>query len=56
MLASGAGSGVLDPLKYPAKRVYHQPNKMLPGFNPNEEHAALYGDVLYALRNDLNPH
>ena len=54
VLASGAGSGPLDPLLYPSKRVYNQPDKTLPGFNPNEEHAALYGDVLFALRNDLN--
>ena len=54
VLASGAGSGVLDPATYPGKRVYNQPDPSLPGYNPNEEHAALYGDVLYALRNDLN--
>jgi hypothetical protein len=54
VLASGAGSGFLDPAEYPSKRVYNQPDKNQPGFNPNEEHAALYGDALYALRNDLN--
>ncbi len=54
VLASGLGSGVLDPALYPSKRVYRQPDKTLPGYNPNEEHAALYGDTLYALRNDLN--
>ncbi len=54
VLASGEGSGVPDPLAFPSKRVYNQPDSALPGFNPNEEHAALYGDVLYALRNDLN--
>ncbi len=54
VLASGMGSGVLDPVEYPSKRVYNQPDPNLPGFNPNEEHAALYGDTLYALRNDLN--
>jgi hypothetical protein len=54
VLASGIGSGMLDPADYPDKQVYHQPDRNLPGFNPNEEHAALYGDVLHALRNDLN--
>jgi hypothetical protein len=57
VLASGEGSlssGVLDELNYPSKRVYNQPDAALAGFNPNEEHAALYDDVLYALRNDLN--
>jgi hypothetical protein len=54
VLAGGDGSGTLDALTYSSKRVYNQPDATLPGFNPNEEHAALYGDVLYALRNDLN--
>ncbi|HMO64787.1 MAG TPA: hypothetical protein PKE47_06130, partial [Verrucomicrobiota bacterium] len=54
VLASGAGSGVLPPQEFPDKRVYNQPDRSLSGFNPNEEHAALYGDTLYALRNDLN--
>lgn len=54
VLSSGVGSGVLSPANYPDKRVYNQPDRALPGFNPNEEHAALYGDVLHALRNDLN--
>ncbi len=54
VLASRLGSGALDLLEYPSKRVYQQANPNLPGFNPNEEHAALYGDTLYALRNDLN--
>lgn len=54
VLASGEGSGVLPAAEFPDKRVYHQASTNLPGFNPNEEHAALHGDVLYALRNDLN--
>jgi Concanavalin A-like lectin/glucanases superfamily/Pentaxin family len=53
-LASDLGSGVLDPLQFPNKRVYNQPDLALPGFNPNEEHAMIVGDTLYALRNDLN--
>ena len=54
VLASGLGSGPLDPALFPGKRVYNQPDRALPGYNPNEEHAALYTDTLYALRNDLN--
>jgi hypothetical protein len=53
VLARRDGAEV-DALTFPSKRVYNQPDPALPGFNPNEEHAALYGDVLYALRNDLN--
>jgi len=54
VLASRLGSGPLDMLDYPSKRVYSQPDRNLPGYNPNEEHAAIYGNTLYALRNDLN--
>ncbi len=54
VIASGIGSGILDAADFPTKRVYNQPDAALPGYNPNEEHAAFYGDVLYALRNDLN--
>jgi hypothetical protein len=53
VLASGQGAE-LEPLNFPSKRVYNQPDATLAGYNPNEEHAALYGDTLYALRNDLN--
>ncbi|MES2923510.1 MAG: LamG-like jellyroll fold domain-containing protein [Verrucomicrobiota bacterium] len=54
VLSRGDGSGVLPQDAFPGKRVYRQPDPSLPGYNPNEEHAALYGDTLYALRNDLN--
>ncbi|MCL5099413.1 MAG: hypothetical protein M1608_18145 [Candidatus Omnitrophica bacterium] len=54
VIASGVGSGPLSSVTYPSPRLYNQPDPDLPGFNPNEEHAALYGDTLYALRNDLN--
>lgn len=53
VLASRIGSGPL-PIDFLSKRVYRQADPNLPGFNPNEEHAAIYGDTLYALRNDLN--
>jgi len=44
---------------YTRMRVYNQPNKDLPGYNPNEEHALMVPSAtgslgLYALRNDLN--
>ncbi len=57
VIASGLGSGPLDPELYPDARVYNQPDKAQAGFNPNEEHALLApagtGIALYALRNDL---
>ena len=41
--------------------IYNQPNRDLPGFNPNEEHAAIFPanddsnkPAVFALRNDLN--
>lgn len=58
VIASEVGSGPLDPTKYPSKKVYNQPNRALPGYNPNEEHAVIVpsktGEALYALRNDIN--
>lgn len=49
------GSGVSVPLtEYPRAMVYIQPDKSQAGFNPNEEHALLKVDSLYALRDDLN--
>ncbi len=52
-----------DPItstRYPEAQLYVQPDRTLPGFNPNEEHALIapvLSDVVnavYALRNDLN--
>ena len=61
VIASTFGSGDLDFFIYGlALRVYNQPNRNLPGFNPNEEHALLApanggaGQALFALRDDLN--
>ena len=58
VIASGLGSGPLAPTLYPGKTIYNQPDKTLPGFNPNEEHALFApsstGDGLFALRDDLN--
>lgn len=58
VIASGLGSGPLSPVLYPQKLIYNQPDRNLPGFNPNEEHALFApgttGEALFALRNDLN--
>ncbi len=49
------GSGIaVSPTAKPQARVYNQPDETLTGFNPNEEHALITGDTLYALRDDLN--
>lgn len=37
-----------------AAQVYYQNNSAAAGYNPNEEHAFIQGDAVYALRNDLN--
>jgi hypothetical protein len=50
----------LNPAKFVNRRIYHQPDKTQPGYNPNEEHALLAPaskgsfDAVFALRNDLN--
>ena len=54
VIASQLGSGTLDDANYPARTIYNQPDITQPGFNPNEEHALMPVDVLYALRDDLN--
>jgi len=62
VIASGLGTGALDPAKYLNAQIYNQPDVNQPGFNPNEEHALLApaaggsgtGPALFALRNDLN--
>ena len=49
------GSGIpVSPTSRPRAMVYNQPDGSLPGMNPNEEHALLTDDKLYALRDDLN--
>ena len=51
------GTGIdLTSLTTPKPRamVYNQPNAGLSGFNPNEEHALIDKNLLYALRRDLN--
>ena len=58
VIASADGSGPLPPAQFPDKRIYLQPSRALPGFNPNEEHAffapTASGEGVFALRNDLN--
>jgi hypothetical protein len=54
IIASTEGSGYLDPADYPAKTYYNQPDITQPGFNPNEEHAYMPVDTLFAIRDDLN--
>lgn len=54
VIASGLGSGLLNSADYPERRIYNQPDLTLCGFNPNEEHAYLPADTLFALRHDLN--
>ena len=50
----------LDPAKFQSPRIYHQPDRMASGFNPNEEHALLVPSqnsnyqAAFALRTDLN--
>lgn len=54
IIASQLGSGYLDGADYPAKQIYNQADITQAGFNPNEEHALMPVDTLYALRDDLN--
>jgi uncharacterized membrane protein len=54
VIASQLGSGELSSARYPGKQIYNQPDPSLPGYNPNEEHAYMPENVLFAIRNDLN--
>ena len=53
VIASGLGQQA-GREQYPQVHVYHQPAREAAGFNPNEEHALIVADRLYALRCDLN--
>ena len=57
-IASQQGSGPLADAVYPQPSIYFQNDPAKPGFNPNEEHAALFDlagqPAAFALRNDLN--
>ncbi len=58
VIASQKGSGPMPAMLYPNGQVYVQPDPGLPGYNPNEEHAALFDQggspAVFALRHDLN--
>ncbi len=54
------GQDPLDPLVYPSKQLYNQPDPNLAGFNPNDEHALFAPsntgtgmEALFALRADF---
>ncbi len=54
------GQQPLDPLLYPALRIYNQPEVGLPGYNPNDEHAVMLPsatgtgmEAVFALRADF---
>ncbi|MCP5517530.1 MAG: hypothetical protein H7A45_09780 [Verrucomicrobiales bacterium] len=49
-----AGAEIWDPLRALQPTIYVQNDPAADGYNPNEEHALLLDDVVYALRNDLN--
>ena len=53
VIASGLGTGELGPAQQ-AGSVYYQNDPNKPGFNPNEEHALIFGGRAYAMRSDLN--
>lgn len=53
VLASNDGSGGLESLEA-AGTIYTQNDPLLPGYNPNEEHALMLGGQAFALRDDLN--
>jgi probable HAF family extracellular repeat protein len=54
VIASGRGSGLLPATALNGLQIYNQPNTNLPGFNPNEEHALIRRETVFALRDDLN--
>ena len=53
ILASNAGSNDLPSLQAKGS-IYTQNNAVLPGYNPNEEHALMLNGRAWALRDDLN--
>jgi hypothetical protein len=57
IIASTKGTGPLDPAYYRNFRFYYQNDPILPGFNPNDEHALRQqldnGEAIFALRDDL---
>ncbi len=57
IIASTKGTGPIDPVVHQNFRFYYQNDPLLPGFNPNDEHALRQqidnGEALFALRDDL---
>ena len=53
VLASNMGSGDLPSLQA-LGAIYTQNDRLLPGYNPNEEHALMLNGRAWALRDDLN--
>jgi hypothetical protein len=51
-LANPQPQRVFDPVKYTNLTVYNQPDRDLPGFNPNEEHALVAPSNLAAMTGD----
>ncbi len=41
-------STTFDPARFEQVQIYHQPNRALPGFNPNEEHALIAPSLRFA--------
>ncbi|MBF0452495.1 MAG: hypothetical protein HQK75_17460, partial [Candidatus Magnetomorum sp.] len=63
--ANNALKNYFDPARYQNIEIYNQPDPLLPGYNPNEEHALVTASfrhsaaapipvAAFALRNDLN--
>lgn len=63
--ARGNRQRVFDPELFSRVKIYNQPDRAKPGFNPNEEHARIFPSLYaqltaksvpaaFALRNDLN--
>ena len=53
VVASTLGSGTIDTESNANWSVYWQNDTNSHGFNPNDEHAMMYGGKIYALRDDL---
>ncbi len=54
------GQAPLDPLQFQAMSIYNQPDPLLPGYNPNDEHAQFFPssagtglEAIFALRSDF---
>jgi len=50
--ANGDDQLVIDPAIYENFEIYNQPSKLLPGYNPNEEHASIHSSIKAFLTGD----